>query len=75
MSKIIFFIAGMSPTKAESTAIEKSGAKHIRNASLVKPIDAVEKCDAVAGAVPAKYKGLKGVKVIGAKAGKEDSLS
>ena len=81
-NKTIFFIAGMSATKAEAAAIEKTGASCIRNASLVKPTDAIEKCGAVAGAVPAKYKALKGVKVIGAKGGKaaskpdkEDSLS
>ena len=69
MSKkvILFFIAGMVPTDAEREAAEKLGTARFRNAHLAKN-DTVEKCDEVAGLVPERYKALKGVKVLDAKA-------
>jgi hypothetical protein len=72
MSKsAIYFIAGSVPTKSEAAEIEKLGMSRIRNASLVSGASSIERCDTVAGAVPTKYKNLKGVKVVTGKQSKE----
>jgi hypothetical protein len=53
--KILFFMAGANPTPDELAAAEKIGTTCFRNASVVFPNEALEECDAVAGAAPAEY--------------------
>ena len=67
MKDAIYFIAGVVPTAAEAAEIKKLGIKRIRNASVVKDTDCLEKCSKVAGKVPEKYKGFEVVKVKAAK--------
>ena len=64
MKDAIYFIAGPVPTKSEAAEIEKLGIKRIRNASMVKDVDCLEKCSKVAGSVPKKYIGVKGIEVL-----------
>ena len=54
--KILFFIAGSSPTDQETKEAEKLGTRMFRNASFFNEFDAVEICDAVAGLAPEVYK-------------------
>ncbi len=57
--KILFFIAGPNPTDAELAAAEKIGTEAFRYAGAIRPIDTLEKCDAVAGdpdVIPETYK-------------------
>jgi hypothetical protein len=61
--RVLFFIAGPVPTEAELAAAEQLGTKMFRNAAQVTKDDAVEKCDAVAGAVPPSYAKLPRVEV------------
>lgn len=51
MPKILFFIAGMTPTAAENEAALEIGAVAMRNRSLIQDTDNPEVCDAVAGEV------------------------
>ena len=64
MKDLIYFIAGVTATKAEAAEIKKLGAKRIRNASMVKDADCLERCSKVAGSVPDKYVGVKGIEVL-----------
>lgn len=61
---ILFFIEGSIPTDEERAAAEKLGTSRFRNARLVKDSDPIEKCDAVAGAIPEIYKNIEGVEVL-----------
>ena len=57
--KILFFIAGPNPTEAELAAAEKIGTTAFRYAGAIRPIDSLERCDAVAGdpdVIPETYK-------------------
>ena len=47
--KILFFIAGPNPTANEIAAAEKIGTTVFRYAGAIRPIDSLERCDAVAG--------------------------
>ena len=57
--KVIFFISGPAPTEADLTAVDgllKPRTNIVfRNASQIGDTDCLEKCDAVAGAVPSRY--------------------
>lgn len=54
--KTIYFTVGQVPTPQEITAASAiSGEVVLRNAEYVGPTDAIELCDAVAGAVPQIY--------------------
>lgn len=63
----LFFIKGSNPTPAELAAGKSLGTSRFRNSRLAVN-DTVEKCDAVAGLVPEKYKGLEGIEVLDVKA-------
>lgn len=55
--KILFFIKGATPTPSDMLAASEISAQVcFRNATYVDGVD--EKCDGVAGAVPACYKGF-----------------
>ncbi len=57
--KILFFIAGPNPTANEFAAAEKIGTTTFRYAGAIRPIDSIERCDAVAGdpdVIPETYK-------------------
>lgn len=55
-ARILFFIVGAMPTADDYEAAEAIGANvSFRNASAVPPDGALEECDGVAGAVPARY--------------------
>lgn len=61
-TKVIFFIAAHSPTEkevAECESLERP-KRHLvyRNAGYISQTDSLEKCDAVAGCVPASYSHL-----------------
>lgn len=56
--KILFFIAGMSPTPAEIEQANKLGHCAYRNASNYDNVTSVESCDYVAGLVPEMYSGF-----------------
>lgn len=53
--KIIYFIAGMSPTDEEKEDAEKIGTSIFRNASKYSEVTSTENCDFVAGLVPEIY--------------------
>lgn len=54
--RILFFVAGVMPTEEDFAAAEKLGPNvSFRNASAVPNDGALEKCDGVAGKVPARY--------------------
>ena len=56
MPKILFFIAGMAPTRDEAEALAKIGIASARNASMISDTDRMEACDAVAGEkIPKPY--------------------
>ena len=59
--KALYFTEGVAPTNAERAEAAKLGIKAFRNAEFST---GVEKCDAVAGAVPAQYLTAKGVQVV-----------
>jgi hypothetical protein len=56
-TKVLFFIIGPTPTEADFAAADKLTSTRqqvvFRNAEQVSPTDGVERCDFVAGAVPA----------------------
>lgn len=57
--KILFFISAPNPTEADLAAAEKIGTTAFRYAGAIRPIDTLEKCDAVAGdpdVIPESYK-------------------
>jgi hypothetical protein len=53
--KILYFIAGTSPTKDEELAAAKLNTKMFRNAFFATEEINLEVCDAVAGAAPEPY--------------------
>lgn len=53
--RVLFFIVGAVPTEAELAAAQTLGTKMFRNAAQVTDLDAIERCDGVAGAVPPRY--------------------
>lgn len=58
-TKVIYFIDGPTPTEADHVAVDRI-AKYrtqvvFRNANLIVPGEALEKCDLVAGHIPALY--------------------
>lgn len=58
--KVLYFIRSAVPTKAEYDAASKLEGKVLfRNGSVVTEEDSLESCDAVAGTIPARYKGIK----------------
>lgn len=57
--RILYFIHGPMPTAAQAVEAESLGLGVVfRNASLIGPDENREKCDGVAGLVPAQYKSL-----------------
>ena len=57
--KILFFISAPNPTEADLAAAEKIGTTAFRYAGAIRPIDTLEKCDAVAGdpdVIPESYR-------------------
>lgn len=67
----IFFTAGRHPTKDELAQAEALGITCFRNSALVTVDSALERCDGVAGTVPARYAKLKAApKVLTAKPAK-----
>lgn len=60
---VLFFFAGMIPTKAEEEAAGTLGLVRYRNGAMATKEGKIEKCDAVAGAVPPQY--LDGTKFKG----------
>ena len=61
--KGLYFIAGVAPTDKERADAAALGIKAFRNAELAGAAR-VERCDVVAGLVPAAYKGFPGVQVV-----------
>lgn len=56
LARILFFVAGVAPSAKDYAAAEKLGANvSFRNANAVPAEGALEQCDGVAGAVPARY--------------------
>lgn len=56
--RVLYFIKGTVPTLEDQLAAEELAPCLVsfRNAHLVSDVGALEACDAVAGAVPARYK-------------------
>lgn len=53
---ILFFVSGSEPTAAQQAESFKLGPNvRFRNAEFVSDIGSLEKCDGVAGDVPARY--------------------
>ena len=68
---ILYFILGAMPTQKQYDEGEKLGAK-FRNANHCGDDVNPEKCDQVIGAVPNRYKDLKGVEVLESKIEDDD---
>lgn len=54
--KILYFIASSSPNDKEKAEATRLNTTMFRNASLFNEFEAVELCDAVAGAAPDVYR-------------------
>lgn len=55
--RVLYFVKGRQPTEEQvDRALKMAEDVVFRNASMVKPEDKVEACDAVMGFVPKQYK-------------------
>lgn len=63
--KTLYFIKGPVPTKADIEAAQKLEGAVFRNANFVGNEGRLEDCNAVAGAIPARYAAKFGVEAEG----------
>jgi len=66
----LYFCKGSTPTSSELAEAKSLGITAFRNVLLIGD-EAVEICDAAAGAVPDKYRKIKGIKILIAETSKK----